>query len=303
MRQVFEAVRIQPYFCIAFATSGYLSSFEKLFPTFRYSSEPAKKKARNNYYLRDYLRAVKEKALKEHLPDQCPVSIIISPGIVGCRKNAVPLEVEEGTALSGLLFPQVPGMEIHHFAVDGRRYNIDKLMPTDASVKCLLVFLTQRGSSIAVKLVQSCLEREDGKVAVGGAIVDRTESLTGTVIAFCGPSVKAASVILTKEDKKEQFEHKLKKFQETDLLNSENKCFAFMFVCVARGFHLHKEHNLESSVFHKLYPNVPLIGLFGNGEIGINYIPSMCENNLDQQKSARYLHSYSTVFVLVSVKV
>ncbi|CAK9294571.1 unnamed protein product [Gordionus sp. m RMFG-2023] len=44
--------------------------------------------------------------------------------------------------------------------------------------------------------------------------------------------------------------------------------FAFMFSCIGRGKHIYSwQQNVESLMFHSYFPDVPIVGLFGNGEI------------------------------------
>lgn len=41
-----------------------------------------------------------------------------------------------------------------------------------------------------------------------------------------------------------------------------------MFACKARGTEMHEEANVESTIFKRLFPKVPLAGCFGYGEFG-----------------------------------
>ena len=98
---------------------------------------------------------------------------------------------------------------------------------------------------------------------------------------------------------------------------------AFMFACCGRGAGLYRgKKNVESAVFRKLFPATPLIGAFGGGEIGIEHIPSpVPEKSDDGERPAKrartdaegekketllssddLLHSYTTVFVMLSFK-
>lgn len=47
-----------------------------------------------------------------------------------------------------------------------------------------------------------------------------------------------------------------------------------MFACCARGEDMFDENNLESSIFKKLFPEVPLVGCIGDGEFGTNTLSS-----------------------------
>ncbi|XP_054720007.1 F-box only protein 22-like [Uloborus diversus] len=301
-------IRTHPYFCFLFVTSNTVDNFTKLFPSFTYP-RPLFKKSRPDGVVarRNYLKAVTQTTVKQHLPVNCDVALSVSSGIIGWRQGDSPLDVESGAGITGLILPKIPGLSIHRFAVDGQHWKITEKIPRNTPIKCLLLFLTYRGTDIIDKIIQSCLHREGCRLAIGGTITDRTESLLGTVVAFCGPNIEAASVILKPDDKKPDVERKLQRFTDSGLL--KNKCIAFMFACVARGRHYYRESNVESSIFNRLYPNVPLIGTFGNGEIGHNFLPHLPTVHKFQQKAfirprctKKFLHSYTTVFVMVSFK-
>mgnify|MGYP003350093467 CR=1 FL=1 len=48
----------------------------------------------------------------------------------------------------------------------------------------------------------------------------------------------------------------------------KRKSIGFMFACVARGSHVHGRPGVESALFRKHFPRTPLVGFFGNGELG-----------------------------------
>ena len=129
-------------------------------------------------------------------------------------------------------------------------------------------------------------------------------------LAFCGQCLHVASVIIKRQVNKES--ELLKQLEKLKLVNMPHgRTFAFMFACLGRGQHLYKKRNVESSVFKKVFPGVPLFGFFANGEIGFNFLPNFT-NSEDcsvytvkdesmEEEYPQYDHSYSTVFVLVSV--
>ena len=134
---------------------------------------------------------------------------------------------------------------------------------------------------------------------------------SGLVIS--GDNVQAASVLLTRKTKKEAaVRQELQKLKNCGL-NEENS-FALMFACCGRGEYFYGKQNVEASVFQEMFPNTPIAGIFGNGEIGAHYLPNLV--NGDHASSAQddvkdgsyksklkvrdYQHSYSTIFVMVS---
>lgn len=47
-----------------------------------------------------------------------------------------------------------------------------------------------------------------------------------------------------------------------------------MFACVGRGRHHYQgKRNVESAAFRRHFPRTPLLGYFGNGEIGFKLLP------------------------------
>jgi len=134
-------------------------------------------------------------------------------------------------------------------------------------------------------------------------------------VLFSGSGIKAASVLLRRRiDTKAKVEQELKKLKDVDF--NEKKSCAFMFACCGRGEKFYKgKRNLESEVFRKLYPNTPLLGIFGFGEIGLTYLPtatvkdtfsdpaaSAKKQKLDQGlfQAKEFTHSFTTVFVMLS---
>jgi len=80
-------------------------------------------------------------------------------------------------------------------------------------------------------------------------------------------SLQTWSIVVDKKCKtKEQVEEKLKLFKEQVKLQKHS--VGFMFACIARGKYMYGEENVESTIFKRLFPEVPLVGCFGNGEFG-----------------------------------
>jgi len=128
-------------------------------------------------------------------------------------------------------------------------------------------------------------------------------STSGFVIA--GENVKASSVLLTRKVRSEKkIAAELQKLKSTGI--SEQNSFAFMFACCGRGEnHYRGKSGLEAGTFNKMFPNTPLVGVFGNGEIGISHIPDFngpkeTSEKVNALKPGQFLHSFTTIFVMVS---
>ena len=128
-------------------------------------------------------------------------------------------------------------------------------------------------------------------------------STSGFVIA--GENVKASSVLLTRKVRSEKkIAAELQKLKNSGI--SEQNSFAFMFACCGRGEnHYRGKSGLEAGTFNKMFPNTPLVGVFGNGEIGISHIPDFngskeTSEKVNALKPGQFLHSFTTIFVMVS---
>ena len=150
-------------------------------------------------------------------------------------------------------------------------------------------------------------------------------------IAFCGDDIEVASVLIESTVRaKDRIDAKLKKLKETGI-RVDKHTIGFMLACVGRGHHLHHTGNVEADIFKRHFSGVPLFGLFGNGEIGYDYLPDYTspakdsehwvikEGNAEEDKSEddndndgddndvtvwdfpEMQHSYSTVFVVLSL--
>ena len=135
-------------------------------------------------------------------------------------------------------------------------------------------------------------------------------------VGFGGENLQVASVIL-KDDirKKDEVAKVIKTLKDVGL--PEENSLAFMFACVGRGQNHYKEPDVESTIFHKFFPKTPLLGFFGNGEVGFQYplnpaSSSECDKTTGQHhpktNQTNYMnthppklyHAYTTVFSLVS---
>ena len=86
-------------------------------------------------------------------------------------------------------------------------------------------------------------------------------------VLISGPSVRSWSTILEKECKsKSAITNKLLELKK--LVKLRKKSMGFMFACTERGEYLHSEPDVEPTIFKNIFPTVPLIGCFGDGEYG-----------------------------------
>lgn len=319
--------RSKAQFCLVFASDYLVNDFDRLFfssyDTRDLLAEFQRLTKEELGQKRNDSKTVIQTALKHLVPDECKTMLVVAPGVIGCKTDFLPDITEESHGFSGVVFPFIRGLHIFNFSVHPNNCDISKFIPKGIDIKCLLVFAPQHESRLYDNTIRSCLSRQKGRLAVGGVLIPGIEPEGGNIVAFCGESVEAASIAiettifgLAGEDSQAYIEteitSKLKKFRETGLLKHE--CFAFMFASATLGYSYRTKYLLESSIFEKLYPEVPLIGVYGYGEIAYKYLPNIPYQHIDPHKlvnnfvqpfwcNEKYTSYNPTIFVLISLKI
>jgi len=141
-----------------------------------------------------------------------------------------------------------------------------------------------------------------------------SERATGLGIAFCGSNVRVTSVVLHADVSEPADVEKCLLRLGASGIPALGKSIGLMFACMGRGRYFYNGAvGVESAVFKKLYPRVPLFGFFGNGEIGYDFPPmdgSGCRMDDSSSGGAacdaadtdvpQMYHSFTTIFVLLS---
>ncbi len=186
-------------------------------------------------------------------------------------------------------------------------------VPDDVSIRCVIFFFVQR-QSYAVDCIKKLLEYYPSQIAIIGGFVDKINyddrqiHPTQTVYDACGIVITGdqnhlhiGEILLENHIRtREQIREKLNelKYLETNSYSS----FAIQISCIARGSNYYNdEQNVECSEFRKLFPNTPLIGVFGNGELGHDYLPNCNQTTAKQQSGRNLFRGYSSVFTLISL--
>ncbi|XP_025025032.1 F-box only protein 22 [Python bivittatus] len=263
-------------------------------------------------------------ALEKLLPKRCQVLGLVTPGVVvtpkGSRSNH-PLEVEDGEAGFALLFPKIDGVKIQtfHFFKDSRNQVIEEEQFAEAGLKnnpdlrVVLMFGYNTWKSGSTRFLRQILNRLNEKsIILAGGYVDSITSLTsennvqptescGVVgLAFSGPQIQCASVLLDQDVTDDRTaEAAMQRLKAANI--PEHNSLGFMFACVGRGYQYYQtKPNLEADAFRKFFPNVPLFGFFGHGEIGCDRIVTgnfvLREYN---ETKDDLLHGYTTVMTLM----
>lgn len=225
--------------------------------------------------------------------------------------------------ISMIIFPKYPNVEIDVFD-DRNLLPLEKLNSRN-DLKCLLVFSTtcthgKRDDFKEFNCINQLLQKYDNKIAIGGIVIDETNYFSNNNsttrkksrdfygIAFSGPKVMASSLVI-KTERQELTERVLRDFKKNlgfDADIESGETIAFTFICTGRGIHTYETSNVESIIFRKVFPNVKLFGVFGHGEYGHNYWPSIgkqkqtkMSKDLEEQNSTHFWHFYTTVLVII----
>ncbi|XP_049634291.1 F-box only protein 22 [Suncus etruscus] len=267
-------------------------------------------------------------ALEKLFPKQCQVLGIVTPGIVvtpmGSGSNR-PQEIEIGESGFALLFPQIEGVKIRpfHFIKDPRKLILERHQFAEVGLldnpelRAVLVFgyncCTVGASSYLQRVISTFSEMN---VVLFGGQVDNLVSLTserrpldidatGVVgLSFSGHQIQSATVLLNEDvNSQKTVEAAMQRLKAANI--PEQNTIGFMIACVGRGSQYYRDKsNVEADAFRKFFPNVPLLGFFGNGEIGCDRIVT---GNFTLKKSEvkdkDLFHSYTTIMALIHLGV
>lgn len=148
------------------------------------------------------------------------------------------------------------------------------------------------------------------------AVVSNSEMASGLGIAFTGSNLRVTSAVLHADVSQPADIEKCLLRLGSAGTPPRGRSVGLMFACMGRGRHFYSGTvGVESAVFKRLYPGVPLFGFFGGGEIGYEFprmtssrcctdgsLPSGAGDGADGDDDAvpQMYHSYTTIFVLLS---
>lgn len=211
-------------------------------------------------------------------------------------------------------------------------------LTSEDNLKAVIMLSNGLDLPYSMHIVQAAGRRTNNQVAIGGCVGDLCWSSTkdcsmqslmreffyfnhqnepvpensymstsGFVIS--GEKVEAASVILHRGIRSKKKVRAALQVLKNSRICEENS-FAFMFACCGRGERHYKGHQeIETKVFCQMFPKTPIVGVFGNGEIGIDYIPGVTDvnpqgfGNKKKKKiqPSQVHHSYTTIIVMISL--
>jgi hypothetical protein len=193
-------------------------------------------------------------------------------------------------------------------------------VPNDIPIRCVIMFFTPRqAQSQTTNFIKKLLEYYPSEVAIIGGYINRSRyndrqterknslsNACGIVLTGDRNHLNIRQVVLNNQiQTREAIREKLKQLKSID--NQQGLSFGIQVSCVARGSEFYNdEPNVECSEFRNVFPKTPLIGIFGNGELGHDYLPN--DNQTSQPEInnnelfKNLFHTYSTVFSLISLR-
>ncbi|KAM9312459.1 F-box only protein 22 [Gastrophryne carolinensis] len=284
----------------------------------------------NDYRLSSRIKKEKKKrraetaaALEKLLPKECQVIGLCTPGIVvtpmGSANNQ-PTEIKDEESGFALLFPKISGVKIQKFQFfkDAKNKIFDGSQLEEAGLtnnpdlRVVLIFGYNTWRNGSTRFLHEILNPLNEKsIIIAGGHIDHlttfssqaethgTDCIGVVGLALSGSQIQGATVLLGRDVFKEKAVDSVMQRLKAANIPLENTV-GLMFACIGRGEEHYKKQNVESSSFRKHFPNVPLFGFFGNGEIGCDRVVSgnftLRESNC---KKEELLHEYTTVMTLL----
>ncbi|AWP01822.1 putative F-box only protein 22 [Scophthalmus maximus] len=249
-------------------------------------------------------------------PKGCDIMVVATPGIVLTPSGSCstpPQEHQEGEAGFAVMFPGMEGVNIKPFHFCKKSISPSALKEAglidNPELRVVLLFVYEAYKPGGGHFLNELLEQlAKGKALVVGGLVESvlspsrhccSQGAYGVVgLALSGPKVQGASVLLDQDvNSPKEAEATLRRLKAAKI--PERNTLGFMFACVGRGQNYYNNQtNVEADAFHKVFPNTPLFGLFGNGEIGCDRIIkddcTLCDTGTNSLQ-----HEYTTVMTLV----
>lgn len=262
-------------------------------------------------------------SIEKLLPKDCEVVGLATPGIVvtpGGSASNPPVELEDGESGFALLFPKINGVKIKkfHFFKDSKNKVFDESKLEEAGLKnnpdlrVVLIFGYNTWRHGATRFLHQVLNplNEKSIIIAGGQVeylasfsspakTRGTDCIGAVGLALSGPQIQGATVLLDQDVCDEKTADSAMQRLKAANIPEENSV-GLMFACVGRGEQHYKKKNVEADSFRKHFPNVPLFGFFGNGEIGCDRVVSgnftlrECKGEKDN-----LLHGYTTVMTII----
>jgi len=276
-----------------------------------------------------------EEHIQDLLPEHSEAVMLYNSGIIldnDEREHGPGTELCFYDIIACAFLPQIPNVRIKTFKLtessvlkqtsqymDLINIIVNLEPPNQETSTCFILLSTYSGHYTAELLMSTMQSIEDRIASVWGGVVRsicartdndlhekkarlrrETERPVCAVILITG-SIQTWSVILEKKcNTKEQVEARLRLFK--DQVNLKKHSIGFMFACKGRGSNMFNERNVESTIFKRLFPKVPLVGCFGNGEFGKTTIEIKKNRKGKERKhrSKSWYNEFSTTFMILT---
>ncbi|EFN83047.1 F-box only protein 22, partial [Harpegnathos saltator] len=188
--------------------------------------------------------------------------------------------------------PKIPNVDIRIFQIpnpnsrrkeEGLIQTIKQLPALNKEKStCLIIFGTALEHSHIKSLINDLNSYSNKISSVWGGLVkncyihDKTSSVLRAPycisILITGRMKTWSTIVDQYCNTKEKVEKHLREWKEKVELRKHS--IGFMFACHARGESLYNKPNVESSIFKSLFPDLKLVGCFGDGELGKHSFPA-----------------------------
>ncbi|KAK3915162.1 F-box only protein 22 [Frankliniella fusca] len=289
-----EHVYSQPTLCVAFFTRRAIKSFKCSTSEIVCPVTKQNKCCGKLHPMESYLSLA--------LGPKCDVLSFTVSGVIGSSLDlGSTFEVEhisKTQSMSAVLFPDLPGIKIVRFKMSKQELFTkcssselakDLGIPSNMLIQALAVFTGHRVRENELSMLVAHLQaRQEHRFAVAGGIGEKADGIEGLV--FLGDDVAAVSLIIpeTVTEKDTVVEH-VAKIKSCNLPTERSMCF--MFTCLGRGTMWYLgDCCVESTIINKMFPQAPVIGFFGRGEIGLNFLP-----NFPAQDSKSFWQDFKSI--------
>ncbi|XP_003738043.1 F-box only protein 22 [Galendromus occidentalis] len=240
-----------------------------------------------------------------------------------------PIEHEDCEGFAAICISQFPNVKIRTFSVrepcrpsEGRvRPSACQLIHAAAlgdvkDAKAVIAFSKEAPEPISNAMhLMDALVKDYPKLAIAGATLlshgvyepystqqdsswpgrSKPDQSPHAEVGLCGivieGDVKAASIVLGHDCRgSEAVKEKMSELKSFPVIHG--RTVGFMFSCCGRGQCFHLGVNVEGSVFGELFPGVPLMGVFGSGEFGVDTFSDV--------PPADFRFSYTSVIMLIT---
>ncbi|KAF0294110.1 F-box only protein 22 [Amphibalanus amphitrite] len=246
------------------------------------------------------------------LPPGCAAAGVSSlSGCVATPAGGAPLEEQAGDRLGVLLIPRRPGAQVGLCLVRCRSpATVEQVRPQledgawDRLRGALVFFSSRRGMHTASALARLIHSEFGGTVALAGGWVDllspRAPADAALLVYFSGPGVRAASAVVDEREggTRPSLDTAGAAQMLAEMRYAAADTIGFMSACCGRGGYAFVP-GFEAAEFARVVPDVPLLGVFVNGELGAMTVGGK-KHRFPTDPDDPMIMSYTTLFMVVN---